>query len=200
MTAESADGPFWVPGAVEPLEPASPRWAGSATIRWVVHASGQWGLPSHDIELGAMNGGVRVLVVAGKPEAYPAGEHQRHRAVQLLTSLPSMQRRSRDERSRIVGVWQHPEAWLRRELVVDGEPAPASQWSAPSGEWCAVVRTRLRRVQLAGAGIELADLAVRAVERWAPYGADLQRPQPASVLRRMAIAVLPDWESLDRGR
>ena len=200
MTAGTTEGPFWVPGAVEPLEPTSPRWTGTMTTRWVVHANGQWGLPSQDIELGAMNGPARVLVVAGKPEAYPAGEHQRLRAVQLLTSLPSMQRRSRDERGRFLGVWQDPESWVRGELVVDGEPVPASRWSAASGEWCAVARTGQRRVQLAGSGIELAELVVRAVERWAPYGADLQRPQPASVLHRMATAVLPDWESVDRSR
>lgn len=198
VTVETAEGPFWVPGAVQPLEPTSRRWTGTLTTRWVVHANGQWGLPSHDIELGAINGPARVLVVAGKPEAYPATEHQRHRAEQLLASLPTMQRRSRDERSRVRGVWQEPGAWVRRELVVDGELVPAGLWSAASGEWCAIAKAGQRRVQLAGSGIELAELTVRSVELWAPYGADLQRPQPASVLVRMATAVLPDWESVDR--
>jgi hypothetical protein len=200
VTVGTAEGPFWVPGAVEPLEPASLRWTGTTTTRWVVHANGQWGLPSHDIELGAINGPARVLVVAGKPEAYPAEEHQRHRAEQLLASLPTMQRRSRDARRTVLGVWQDPGAWVPGELVVDGELLPARQWSAASGEWCAVARTGRRRVQLAGSGIELPELTVRAVQRWAPYGADLQRPQPASVLLRMATAVLPDWESVDRSR
>jgi hypothetical protein len=165
-----------------------------------VHANGQWGLPSHDLELGAMNGRARVLVVVGKSEAYPAREHQRHGAVQLLASLPDVQRWPRAERGAFLGVWQEPDAWVQRELVVDDDLLGVSQWSAPSGTWCAVARTGLRRVQLAGSGIALAELELRPVERWAPYGADLARPQPASVLRRMAAAVLPDWESVDRSR
>ena len=200
MTVAPAEGPFWVPGAVDPLEPTSPRWARSVTTRWVVHANGQWGLPSHDLELGAMNGRARVLVVVGKSEAYPAREHQRHGAAQLLASLPDVQRLSRAERGAFLGVWQQPEAWVQRELVVDGEVLPVSQWSAPTGAWCAIARTGLRRVQLAGSGIELPELELRSVQRWAPYGADLARPQPASVLRRMATAVLPDWESVDSSR
>ena len=174
------EGPFWVPGAVEPLEAASLRWAGSTTTRWVVHANGQWGLPSHDIELGGDErsgpgagggGGIRGLPGARAPAA-------RRRAAAHLAARGAAPVPPRAA-ARSWASGSEPDAWVQRELVVDGELLPVSHWSAATGEWCASRAHRLA----AGAAGGVRDRADRAracggVQRWAPYGADLARPQP----------------------
>ena len=199
MASTSSEGALWVPGAVVPLEPVSSRWAGTTTIRWVAHANGKVGEPSHDVELGAMHGPARVLVVAGSRVAYPALGDQRQRATQLLTSLPGLQHRSPRELRSLHDAWQDPSAWDAREIVVDGDLVEASHWASPSGEWCAVARTGEHRVHLAVAGTALEDLQVGAVQEWAPYGVDLGQPQFASTIGRLAAKVLPAWEAYDMG-
>ena len=164
-----------------------------------MHANGKVGEPSHDVALGAMNGPDRVLVVAGSREAYPALRDQRQRATQLLTSLPSLMHRSPRELRGLYEVWEDQSVWSARELVVDGESVDATLWASPSGEWCAVARTEERRVHLAGFGLDLKELHVAPVQDWQPYGLSLDHPQLASTIDRLAVRVLPAWESSDSG-
>lgn len=194
MASTTRETSFWVPGAVAPREPACARWQGKDTRRWVVHANGQRGTPSWDVELGAMNGGARVLLSSSTGEAYPTVQDQRQRALQLLVSLPSMQLRPRAELSEIMNA-QDSSGWKDRHVTVDGKLVTASYWAVSSGEWCLTASAGSQLVQLAAQAVGASEIEVRPVDHWKAYGLDLGRPQTARALAEVAATVLPAWES-----